>query len=771
MPPATETIEPPPVAAALIPPKPIDAAIAQLRAGGGAVPSQPAANLNLPSPDTAGLSAPLGPAAPAPTGSAQPVPDRSNVVNFWTGQGVPPHVAEGIADAVGGESGFNPSIPGDYKKGVPTSGGMYQHHDDRLTRLKTFAAAQGKMWTDPAVQNQFSLTEVQGGDPIAAAHWKEIQNAPDRETAKALWSRYFERPAAPGGGSGDIAAKLREGYATQAGNLEKALASITKQIGAEGGNVAEGMGRVRAALDKADEAQRTAMKAISKVPDHPEMDAVQKMSGLATLVGIFGGLLTKQPMLASINGAAAAIEAYNSKEERDYKIAYDSWKGQTDLLFKIAEMNASRVRDVLYNEQLGATERMNLLNVTLRAAGLQELADAARIKGPQAAEEWLQKQDHWQKDYDLKKQEIEATNKRTEFDLHAKNEIPSIDPSNNNHPYIFHRGETDPTKRTTELDGTTPYSPGGMQKIGGGGASGSVGVQQRAQMVQEAVDQDITAAKAANPNMTEAEVKALRWKKWQEHEREATTVKTQARSPNMALMEAYRKEHPDASEQELRTYQENLALDMANSRAFGGGEPARNLRALNTVADHILLVEEYAKALDNGQFPRANAIANQVAVELGKPEVTNFETASNIMADEVVRLLTSTGGTEADRRKMEGHISKNMSPEQWQGTVQVFKQAVGARFEALEQQFARNDPSRKAKFENEMLTPKARQVFVNTIGPSQGGTPGTTGAASPPPATRQFFKGPGGAQIYSDDGQRWFNADGTPYQPAAPTGR
>lgn len=134
--------------------------------------------------------------------SAQPQAgggDRAGTVAFWMGQGAPQHVAEGIADRVSAESGYKPSIMGD----AGTSGGLYQHHADRLARLKQFAEQQGKPWTDPLVQHQFSASEVKGGDAIAAKHWQEILSAPDQKTAAMLWDRYFERSAGgPGAGGG-----------------------------------------------------------------------------------------------------------------------------------------------------------------------------------------------------------------------------------------------------------------------------------------------------------------------------------------------------------------------------------------------------------------------------------------------------------------------------------------------------------------------------------------------------------------------------------------
>lgn len=112
-----------------------------------------------------------------------PEPRRS-VVDFWQSKGVPEHVAEGIADRVKAESGFNPTVPGD----GGTSVGLYQHHADRKDRLTSLPN-----WQDPNVQNEFAFHEVMGGDKQAAAGWEKIRAAKSRDEAARLWDQYFER--------------------------------------------------------------------------------------------------------------------------------------------------------------------------------------------------------------------------------------------------------------------------------------------------------------------------------------------------------------------------------------------------------------------------------------------------------------------------------------------------------------------------------------------------------------------------------------------------
>jgi hypothetical protein len=115
----------------------------------------------------------------------EPLPKpRQQVVDFWKSKGAPEHVAEGIADRVKIESGFDPVAPGD----SGTSIGLYQHHADRKSRLTALPG-----WQDPQVQNEFAYREVTGGDKQATEGWEKIRSAKTREEAAKLWDQYFER--------------------------------------------------------------------------------------------------------------------------------------------------------------------------------------------------------------------------------------------------------------------------------------------------------------------------------------------------------------------------------------------------------------------------------------------------------------------------------------------------------------------------------------------------------------------------------------------------
>jgi hypothetical protein len=132
------------------------------------------------------------------------------------------------------------------------------------------------------------------------------------------------------------------------------------------------------------------------------------------------------------------------------------------------------------------------------------------------------------------------------------------------------------------------------------------------------------------------------------------------------------------------------------------------------------------------------------------------------MADEVVRLLTTTGGTEADRAGMQSRLSASQSPAQLGGTIKVFERFTAGRFEALRQQYAQGDAQREQRFMDELLTPKARQVFGEASTPASakdGQGKGGPDTVVPPGSTAS----PAGSGV-PVPAEHASDPDGTPYK-------
>lgn len=96
---------------------------------------------------------------------------------------------KGEVDNIMRESGGNSANDtGDHG----TSGGMYQHHNERLTGLKKFAAEQKADWRDPDIQVRYARLEKERDYPGLL---RLQQSTDDPVRAEDAFKRIFERPA------------------------------------------------------------------------------------------------------------------------------------------------------------------------------------------------------------------------------------------------------------------------------------------------------------------------------------------------------------------------------------------------------------------------------------------------------------------------------------------------------------------------------------------------------------------------------------------------
>jgi hypothetical protein len=167
-------------------------------------------------PAISGGTAPMGGATPAPVTTAPLTPnpaglpqgvidavDRVSPPGGVTAEtikaglvqrGLPQHVAEAFVMNFQDESGLNPAI-NEIAPIVPGSRGGFglaQWTGPRRVALENFAAERGASVSDPNVQMDFLMTELQGPEARAAS---SIFAAPDAGTAAQAIVRDFLRPA------------------------------------------------------------------------------------------------------------------------------------------------------------------------------------------------------------------------------------------------------------------------------------------------------------------------------------------------------------------------------------------------------------------------------------------------------------------------------------------------------------------------------------------------------------------------------------------------
>lgn len=252
--------------------------------------------------------------------------------------------------------------------------------------------------------------------------------------------------------------------------------------------------------------------------------------------------------------------------------------------------------------------------------------------------------------------------------------------------------------------------------------------------------------KAENPKATQDELDAAHFKNRRTAESGLAESKAApARTISSAIARRFLETHPDATDEDLITLYGKTRREAAIQTAFAGGEPARQLRSLNTLAGHIGLLREYGEALRNGNVVRANQLLNAWSLETGHPEVTDFNEARTIAADEIIKLLTNTGGTESDRQGMQAIWSPNASPEQLAGASNVATRFIKSRLDGLQQQYARNDPTKRQEFTDTMLSPEAKSFYSAQIpGAAEPQRSPEGGGAPQPGAVQDGYRFKGG---------------------------
>lgn len=160
---------------------------------------------------------------------------------------------------------------------------------------------------------------------------------------------------------------------------------------------------------------------------------------------------------------------------------------------------------------------------------------------------------------------------------------------------------------------------------------------------------------------------------------------------------------------------------------FTSGKSAQAITSLNTVIGHLDTLSKRADELKNKLLPSYNRAANAVLSETGNPAVKNFEIARNAVADELLKVFRSTGGTESEVQAWKQQIDSSGSPEQLKGAVNQALELLGSRVAALQNQYERGLGKPK---DFQFFTAKSREILKRLGANAESMESGSVGAAT-----------------------------------------
>jgi hypothetical protein len=107
--------------------------------------------------------------------------------------------------------------------------------------------------------------------------------------------------------------------------------------------------------------------------------------------------------------------------------------------------------------------------------------------------------------------------------------------------------------------------------------------------------------------------------------------------------------------------------------------------AIGTANQHLDLVGQAAKALDNGNVQALNNIANSYGVAVGKDPKTTFDAIVTVAGPEVVKASASSGQmAESEIQKVRNNLQSGMSPKQIESNVAALRGLMEGKYKALQ---------------------------------------------------------------------------------------
>jgi hypothetical protein len=144
-----------------------------------------------------------------------------------------------------------------------------------------------------------------------------------------------------------------------------------------------------------------------------------------------------------------------------------------------------------------------------------------------------------------------------------------------------------------------------------------------------------------------------------------------------------------------RAAQLNGTADIAQNKAAFGTyqQQSKNAQpqfiAIRTANQHLDLVGQAAKALDNGNLQMLNNIANQYGVAVGNDPKTTFDAIVTVAGPEVVKASAATGQmAESEIARVRSNFQSGMSPKQIESNVAAMRGLMDGKYKSLQKNLA-----------------------------------------------------------------------------------
>lgn len=141
-----------------------------------------------------------------------------------------------------------------------------------------------------------------------------------------------------------------------------------------------------------------------------------------------------------------------------------------------------------------------------------------------------------------------------------------------------------------------------------------------------------------------------------------------------------------------------------------GGASGKLITSADTALAHLDSISKAGAALNNGDVPQLNRLANFVGVQVGATPKATYDTIIAMVAPEISKAVIGAAGGEGERQQMQHNFSSNASNAQREAAIGAAAGLLGARVHKQAQAY---EASMEEPFDlTKRLSPESQAVMA-----------------------------------------------------------
>jgi hypothetical protein len=449
-------------------------------------------------------------------------------------------------------------------------------------------------------------------------------------------------------------------------------------------------------------------------------DPVKAFGSTASILAVFGGLLTKRPLTTSLNAVAGVVNAYKRNDAAAADAAFKEWKVNTDNAIKLHEFQMDAYKQIMDSTSMSLREKEAEVSVTAHALGDSNSALIAENQGLAGFVDHFDKMQGQGAKLAEDKIKLEGLNEIMKAGVALKAAQKSGDPAAIATAQQASDAAREDYKKMLQSTDTTAM-------IAADKANVPTLNQQKAGLAAS-IEKAAALPDGPEKNAALADIDT----KKKAISEAAQAGSSSGRSAMTIAINKYRDTHPNADSATLVEFGAEARRVMAAEQSFATGKQGDSVRFISNVVDHISTLMDLSEQLDNGGVKAFNKLKNSIAEETGQAAPTNFTAAKQIVGQEIVKAIIGSGAGGVGERANAGEsISRDLSNGQYEGAKQTYFRLLGSQLKGLKRQYTQatsmspkfrdnQDDTVGAESFDSLLSPEAIDALESNGGVSAG---------------------------------------------------